>query len=78
MSCRCVYCRKLSPHLEEAATQLAPHGVLIGKCDIEVAKKMKARFELQELPDLRLFWKGEMFKYGGPRDDLVASSKFIV
>ena len=70
---RCVYCRKLEPHLEEAARQLAPHGVQVAMVDIEHAKKTQANFQLTDLPDLRVFRKGEAFKYGGDLNNLVAA-----
>ena len=69
---RCVYCRKLEPHLEEAARQLAPYGLNVGMVNIEDAKLVQARFQLTDLPDLRVFHKGESFKYGGDLNNLVA------
>ena len=50
----------------------------MGKANIEDAKQTQARFQLTELPDLRVFRKGEAFKYGGNLNDLVASGNIVM
>ena len=63
---RCVFCYELEPTFQEVAENVKPHDIKFGKVDIEEEKPLKQRFSVTQLPDVRIFRKGIMYKYAGP------------
>ena len=63
---RCVFCHNLDPILFEAAEQLLSHDILLAKVNIEECKKTQARFDVKQLPLMKIFRRGLSFDYNGP------------
>ena len=51
---------------EEVASSLEYEGVSFGKLEIESNEKTKSRYQIKEVPDVRIFRRGVMFHYQGP------------
>ena len=51
---------------EEVASSLEYDGVSFGKLDIEDNKQTKSRYQVTEVPDVRMFRRGVVFPYEGP------------
>ena len=65
-TCRCVFCHNLDPILSEAAERLVSHDILLAKVNIEECKKTQARFDVKQLPLMKIFRRGLSFEYNGP------------
>ena len=51
---------------KEVASSLEYDGISFGKLDIEGNKETKSRYQITEVPDVRIFRRGIMFHYQGP------------
>ena len=65
---RCGHCQTLKPIIEETAALLAPHGVTMATVDIEDprAQKLHKKYQVTNIPAIKLFRKGQVFEYEGP------------
>ena len=50
------------------ASSLEYDGVSFGKLDIETNENTKNRYQVKEVPDVRIFRRGVMFHYQGPSE----------
>ena len=55
----CGPCRRLTPIMEELATEYDGRAV-IGKCDIEEADELAEQFQIMSVPTLLFFKNGEL------------------
>ena len=53
---------------EEVASSLEFDGISFGKLEIESNPETKGRYQITEVPDVRIFRRGVMFYYQGPGD----------
>lgn len=51
---------------EEVASSLEFDGISFGKLEIESNQDTKSRYQIKEVPDVRIFRRGVMFHYQGP------------
>ena len=51
---------------EEIASSLEFDGISFGKLEIESNPETKSRYQITEVPDVRIFRRGIMFNYKGP------------
>lgn len=55
----CGPCKALAPTIEELARDYSEQGVTIGKCDIEEAPDLAARFGIMSVPTIIFFKDGQ-------------------
>jgi thioredoxin len=59
----CGPCRMMQPVLEEVATRLE-NEAKVAKVDTDKSPRLGSRYQVEALPTLVLFFKGESRKYG--------------
>jgi len=66
----CNHCQKLAPEWEALSHKLADdhHRVRIAEVDVSANEAMGRRFNIQTLPNMKLFSKGKVYEYSGARD----------
>ncbi|MFT7618637.1 MAG: thioredoxin 1 [Planctomycetota bacterium] len=55
----CGPCKALAPTIEELAGEYADRGVKIGKCDVDEAGDIAARYGIMSVPTILFFKDGE-------------------
>ena len=65
----CGHCKEFHPEYEKAATTLRKENLYLAKIDASVEKKLAEKFDIQELPTLKLFIKGQPIEYTGRRTE---------
>ncbi|XP_041669532.1 protein disulfide-isomerase A4 [Cheilinus undulatus] len=66
----CGHCKKLAPEYEKAAKELSLRSppIPLAKVDATVENKIASRFDVTGYPTLKIFRKGKVFDYNGPRE----------
>lgn len=69
LSCRCAHCHSLDRILKEAARELAPRGVRLARVDTSTETTLKKKYNIAQVPTLKVFRKEQVFNYDGPNED---------
>ncbi|KAK5850205.1 hypothetical protein PBY51_014473 [Eleginops maclovinus] len=66
----CGHCKSLAPEYEKAAKDLSQRSppIPLAKVDATVESEVASRFEVTGYPTIKIFRKGKMFDYNGPRE----------
>ncbi|XP_034416673.1 protein disulfide-isomerase A4 isoform X1 [Cyclopterus lumpus] len=66
----CGHCKTLAPEYEKAAKELSQRSppIPLAKVDSTVENEIAARFEVTGYPTIKIFRKGKVFDYNGPRE----------
>uniref|UniRef100_A0A665WCE8 Protein disulfide-isomerase A4 n=1 Tax=Echeneis naucrates TaxID=173247 RepID=A0A665WCE8_ECHNA len=66
----CGHCKRLAPEYEKAAKELSQRSppIPLAKVDATVESEIATRFEVTGYPTLKIFRKGKVFDYNGPRE----------
>ncbi|KAI5617098.1 protein disulfide-isomerase A4 precursor, partial [Silurus asotus] len=66
----CGHCKKLAPEYEKAAKELATRTppIPLAKVDATTENDLATRFDVTGYPTLKIFRKGKVFDYNGPRE----------
>jgi len=73
----CKHCKQLMPEFEQAASDLKSWGIPLIKVDGSREKELADQYQVHGWPDLKMFRKGRLYNYNGPRekDNIVAFMK---
>ena len=77
----CGHCTRMKPYYEKAALMFKREEKFknkpkFAKVDATVDKELGARFEIAGFPTLKIFRKGVVHKYDGPRQDEKGATLF--
>ncbi|KAM9774837.1 protein disulfide-isomerase A4 [Syngnathus typhle] len=66
----CGHCKRLAPEYEKAAKELSQRSppIPLAKVDATAESDVASRFDVTGYPTLKIFRKGKMFDYNGPRE----------
>ncbi|XP_061569516.1 protein disulfide-isomerase A4 [Cololabis saira] len=66
----CGHCKRLAPEYEKAAKELSQRSpaIPLAKVDATVEPEIATRFGVSGYPTLKIFRKGKVFDYNGPRE----------
>ncbi|XP_037136029.1 protein disulfide-isomerase A4 [Syngnathus acus] len=66
----CGHCKRLAPEYEKAAKELSQRSppIPLAKVDATTESDIASRFDVTGYPTLKIFRKGKMFDYNGPRE----------
>lgn len=64
----CPHCQQLAPEYEAAARSLQSYGILLAKVNGPEEKELVDNWKVPGWPTLKIFRKGRVFEYKGPRD----------
>ncbi|XP_029314163.1 protein disulfide-isomerase A4 [Cottoperca gobio] len=66
----CGHCKNLAPVYEKAAKELSQRSppIPLAKVDATIESEIATRFEVTGYPTIKIFRKGKMFDYNGPRE----------
>ncbi|XP_076617878.1 protein disulfide-isomerase A4 [Chaetodon auriga] len=66
----CGHCKRLAPEYEKAAKELSKRSpsIPLAKVDATVESEIGSRFGVTGYPTLKIFRKGKVFDYNGPRE----------
>jgi len=64
----CKHCKQLEPEMEGAAGELEGWGVSVGKVDGTREKELADQYNVAGWPTIRMFRKGRVYDYNGPRE----------
>ncbi|XP_053268051.1 protein disulfide-isomerase A4 [Pleuronectes platessa] len=67
----CGHCKRLAPEYEKAAKELSQRSppIPLAKVDATVESEVAKRFGVTGFPSLKIFRKGKVFDYNGPREN---------
>jgi len=73
----CTHCQNLAPEWDALAQSLSgDHGVHIAEVDVSANEDLGRRFNIQTLPNMKLFVRGRVYDYAGARER-VALMNFV-
>ncbi|XP_077365522.1 protein disulfide-isomerase A4 [Festucalex cinctus] len=66
----CGHCKRLAPEYEKAAKELSRRSppIPLAKVDATAESEIASRFDVTGYPTLKMFRKGKVFDYNGPRE----------
>ncbi|XP_057369864.1 LOW QUALITY PROTEIN: probable protein disulfide-isomerase A4 [Daphnia carinata] len=64
----CSHCKQMQPEYEAAARSLLEYGIPLAKVDGTSEKALTDSFQITGYPQMRVFRKGRVFEYKGPRE----------